>query len=81
MVQIQLRPLLSHLGEIHTKGRFQIKEISKQDIQKLLDAGILRNTHRGYVNKKGNPVGYYRTSGAARKRWIQDWYADIAKSL
>ena len=63
------------------KGRFQIKEISKQDIQKLLDAGILRNTHRGYVNKKGNPVGYYRTSGAARKRWIQDWYADKVKEL
>ena len=50
-------------------------------MQKLLDAGIIRNTHRGYVNRKGSEIGYYRTSGAAHKRYIQDWYVDKAKEL
>ena len=74
-------PVTLLLGEIRMKGRFYIKEISKQEIQKLLDAGIIRNTHLGYVNQKGNDVGYYRTSGAGHKRYIQDRYADKAKKL
>ena len=69
------------LGEIRMKGRFQIKQITKQEIQKLLDAGILRNTHRGYVNRKGNEVGYYRTTGVGKKRYIEDWYANKAQKL
>lgn len=69
------------LGEIQMKGRFQIKQITKQEIQKLLDAGILRNTHRGYVNRKGNEVGYYRTTGVGKKRYIEDWYANKAQKL
>ena len=63
------------------KGRFQIKQITKQEVQKLLDAGILRNTNRGYVNQKGYQVGYYRTTGAGHKRYIQDLYADKAQKL
>ena len=74
-------PVTLLFGEIRMKGRFYIKEISKQEIQKLLDAGIIRNTHLGYVNQKGNDVGYYRTSGAGHKRYIQDRYADKAKKL
>ena len=74
-------PVTLLLGEIRMKGRFQIKQITKQEIQKLLDAGIIKNTHRGYVNRKGNDVGYYRTSGAGHKRYIQDRYADKAQSL
>ena len=61
------------------KGRFYIKEISKQEIQKLLDAGIIRNTHLGYVNQKGNDVGYYRTSGAGHKRYIDIYRIIIFK--
>ena len=68
-------------GEIYMKGRFYLKVITKKEIQKLLDAGILRNSKYGYVNKKGSQVGYYRTAGAAHKRYIQDWYADKAKTL
>ena len=63
------------------KGMFELKQITKQEIQKLLDAGVLRNTHRGYVNRKGNEVGYYRTTGAGKKRYIEDWYANKAQKL
>ena len=68
-------------GEIQMKGRFQIKVITKKELQKLLDTGIIRNSHKGFVNRKGNEVGYYRTAGAAHKRYIQDWYADKAQKL
>ena len=68
-------------GEIQMKGRFQIKVITKKELQKLLDAGIIRNTHRGYVNRKGNEVGYYRTTGVGKKRYIEDWYANKAQKL
>ena len=63
------------------KGRFHLKQITKQEIQKLLDAGIIRKSNKGYINCKGNEVGYYRTTGSGHKRYIQDWYADKAKSL
>ena len=68
-------------GKFETERKISIKVITKEELQKLLDRCILRNTHRGYVNKKGNPVGLYRTRGAGRKRWIEDWYADKAKNL
>lgn len=58
-----------------------IKVISKQGIEKLLNAGIIRNTNRGYVNANGSEIGYYRTKGSAHKRYIQDKYADIANRL
>lgn len=49
-----------------------IKQISKKDIEKLLNAGIIRNTHRGYVDSSGSEIGYYKTSGGGKKRYIQD---------
>ena len=53
-----------------------IKQISKQGIEKLLKDGIIRHTHRGYVNpKNGEHIGYYKTSGD--KRYIEDYYADL----
>lgn len=54
-----------------------IKPISKKEIEKLMDKGIIRNTHKGYINKKGYHVGYYKTSG--NNRYIEDYYADKAK--
>ena len=44
----------------------------------LLSNGILRNTHKGYVNSKGHRVGHYKT---VHKQYIEDYYADIAKTL
>lgn len=43
----------------------------------LIKHGIIRNTKHGYVNAKGTEIGYYRTKGSARKRYIQDKYVDI----
>lgn len=51
-----------------------IKYVSKTEIEKLLSEGVIRNTKHGYVNCKGNPVGYYRTKGVAKKRYIEDKY-------
>ena len=53
-----------------------IKQISKQGIEKLLKDGIIRNTHRGYVNpKNGEHIGYYKTCGG--KKYIEDYFADL----
>ena len=53
-----------------------IKQISKQGIEKLLKDGIIRHTHRGYVNpKNGEHIGYYKTCGG--KKYIEDYYADL----
>ena len=55
-----------------------IKQISKNGIEKLLKDGIIRNTHNGYVNPKdGEHIGYYKTAGAAKKRYIEDYSADL----
>ena len=44
------------------------------EIIKLLSEGVIRNTKRGYVDHRGEQVGYYRTKGVARKRYIEDKY-------
>ena len=57
-----------------------MKEISKDEIQKLIEKGFLKNTGSGYVNPKKNyRVGYYKTCGG--HRYIEDWYSDMAKKL
>ena len=59
-----------------------MKEISKEEIQKLIEKGFLKNPKNGYVNPKKNyRVGYYRTKGAGAKRYIEDFYVDMAKRL
>lgn len=51
-----------------------IKQISKTEIEKLLSEGVIRNTRRGYIDRNENLVGYYRTKGVAKKRYIEDKY-------
>ena len=51
-----------------------IKQISKSEIEKLLSEGVVRNAKRGYVDRRGEQVSYYRTKGVARKRYIEDKY-------
>lgn len=51
-----------------------IKQISKSEIEKLLSEGVIRNTRRGYVDRNGEHIGYYRTKGVAKKRYIEDKY-------
>ena len=38
-----------------------IKYISKNEIEKLLSEGVIRNTRRGYVDCRGEHIGYYKT--------------------
>ena len=55
-----------------------MKQISKEEINKLYKHNFIFNTKRGVVNDKGNSVGFYRS----RHRWfIEDRYVDIAKNL
>lgn len=43
-----------------------------------MDAHILKISHKGYVNSKNQPAGFYRTKN---KMYIEDWYANKAKKL
>ena len=47
-----------------------IKQISKNEVEKLLSEGVIRNTKHGYVDHKGEYIGYYKTCG--NKRYIED---------
>ena len=43
--------------------------------------GLIKNTHRGFVNRDGIPIGFYRTVGCSRKCYVQDEYVDLVKTL
>ena len=58
---------------------YYLKEISKQEVEKLIKAGYLKNTGKGYVDSKGRPVGYYRTKGSSKKRYIEDKFCNLLK--
>lgn len=55
-----------------------MKEIKKTEMEALLNKGVLRNTDKGFVEKNGNVVGFYRTR---HRRYLEDKYVDIAKKL
>lgn len=55
-----------------------MKEIKKEAVELLEKKNVIRNSSRGYVDKFGNVVGFYRTRN---KRYIEDKYVDIAKRL
>ena len=52
-----------------------------KELNVLLEKGILKNTNNGYVNQRGYHVGYYRNSGSAHKRYIEDWYVKRAREI
>lgn len=71
---------------IYRRNEFYLKQISKDGIEKLIKAGYIKNTGKGYVNPKhkneyGKPthIGYYKTCGG--QRYIEDWYANKATNL
>lgn len=80
-VQVSLPQFLSHLRKIQYERTIKIKEISIKELNALLEKGILKNTNDGYVNQRGYHVGYYRTSGSAHKRYIEDWYVKRAREI
>lgn len=55
-----------------------MKQISNEEMKKLIDNNYVRNSGCGFVDKHGYIVGYYRTR---HKRYIEDKYADIAKKI
>ena len=78
MGELPIPATLSYRINLKWKEVKIIKQISKNGIEKLLKDGIIRHTHRGYVNpKNGEHIGYYKTSGVAKKRYIEDYYADL----
>lgn len=60
------------------KGMFYLKQISKEEIQKLLKAGVIRNSNYGYIDQKGRHIGYYKS---VHKRWIEDRFVNQAQTL
>ncbi len=55
-----------------------MKEIKKEEMELLIKNNVIRNTIRGYEDRRGNSTGFYRTRN---KRYIEDKYVDIAKRL
>lgn len=55
-----------------------MKEIKSNEMKELLQNKIIQNTNKGLVNENGDIVGFYRTRN---KRYIEDKYVDMAKSL
>ena len=55
-----------------------MKEVTKKEMEVLIVNKVVSNTIRGFVDSKGNVVGFYRTR---HKRYLEDKYVDIAKKL
>ena len=55
-----------------------LEEKKYAEIQKLLKAGIIRNSNYGYIDQKGRHIGYYKS---VHKRWIEDRFANQAQTL
>lgn len=74
-------PLFYYI-KIHDERRIKkLKEISKEGIEKLIKAGYIKNSGKGFVNpKKHCTVGYYKTLHG-RHRYIEDFYANVAEKL
>lgn len=49
-----------------------MKEIKKEEIELLINKGVIHNTNKGFVNKNGCIVGFYKTTN---KRYIEDKYS------
>lgn len=55
-----------------------MREIKKAEMELLEKNNVVHNSDKGYVDKNGNVIGFYRTKN---KRYIEDKYVDIAKKL
>ena len=55
-----------------------MKEVKKQEMNVLVESGIIKNTTQGFIDGRGYPVGFYRTRN---KRYLEDRYVDMAKNL
>lgn len=55
-----------------------MKEIKKEAIELLEKKNVILNSSKGYVDKFGNVIGFYRTRN---KRYIEDKYVNIAEKF
>lgn len=55
-----------------------MKEISNEEVKKLIDKKYIKFNGRNYIDQRGIIVSYYRTHN---KRYIEDKYAEIAKRI
>jgi len=56
----------------------KLKEITKKEMEALIEKGVIRNSTRGYVKQNGDIVVFYRPR---HRRYLEDKYVDIAKKL
>ena len=59
-------------------GITPLKQISNEEMKKLINNKYVCNSNKGFVDKNRNTVGFYRTRN---KRYIEDKFVDIAKKL
>ena len=57
---------------------FIIKQVTKEEMNKLIENGYIHNTSRGFKDSRGREVGFRNTRN---KKFIDDKFADIAKRL
>lgn len=57
---------------------FIIKEITKEEINILIDRKIISNSSKGFTDKRGHIIGFYRTRN---KRYIEDKYVNLAQKF
>ena len=57
---------------------FIIKPITRKEIELLLKKKIIKNSHKGMVDKNNNLIGYY---GTKSKIYIEDKYVNMAQKL
>lgn len=63
---------------IFTKVELHLKEITREEMDRLVKSGIVVHCNVGYVDKKGMPVSYMRTR---HRQYIMDDYADMAREM
>ena len=55
-----------------------MREITKEQMELLVENNIIKNSTNGFVDNRHNKIGFYRTRN---KRYIEDKYVDIASKL
>lgn len=77
-LQKKCTPLVANLIERSEN----VKSVSKEELNILIQKGVLINSGEGYIDPiRHAVVGHYRTSGSAKRVYIEDIYADKAKEL
>lgn len=55
-----------------------MKEIKKEEIELLVKKNIIKNSSNGFIDRRGNSVGFCRTKN---KRYVEDKYVNLASRM